>query len=347
MIRPLHPEDGPALFRLFGQPTPLTCDYFDPGADLASFQTFAQGPAGDHHRLVAIGEEGLLGLGILELPSKARMAHLGKIRLLMPPETLVSDTGDDLLAALLDLADNWLNLRRVEVNVPTGASAVERSLRRFGFEVEGVKRSSLGPGPTFGDEIALARLRGFVDEVDAKRPPLVAPERAKPGRTLTSAIIRPMLSDDSDMLYEIFRAPENCRTTLQLPSQELWLTRQRVLDPPAGMIRLVATRDNRIIGMISLRPRQRRCREHIGGIGMMVHPDFWGLGVGSRLMEALLDRAEKSLNLARIELEVHTDNPAGIRLYEKFGFVIEGTKRFHSYGGGGWSDTYFMARLIS
>jgi putative acetyltransferase len=80
---------------------------------------------------------------------------------------------------------------------------------------------------------------------------------------------------------------------------------------------------------------------------MMVHPEFWGLGIGSLLMKAILEQAERRLGLTRIELQVHTDNVAGIRLYDNFGFVIEGTKRLHSYGDGGWVDTYLMARLTN
>ena len=78
----------------------------------------------------------------------------------------------------------------------------------------------------------------------------------------------------------------------------------------------------------------------------MVHPDFWGLGIGSRLMERTLELIDGQQNLKRVELQVHTDNPAGIRLYERFGFVVEGTKRFDTFGAGGWADTFFMARTI-
>ncbi|MGD8805826.1 MAG: GNAT family N-acetyltransferase [Chloroflexota bacterium] len=346
MIRPLHPDDASALHQLFHQPTPLSCDYFEPDAGYASFRDYTEMQASDKHRLAAVEDGRLVGLGVLEQSSRARMAHQGQIRLLMPPEALVSDAARDLLSALVELADNWLNLRRLEANSPIGIPALEALLRQFGFEPEGLMRKTLGPGPTFGDELALARLRGLRVGVDSLRPPTIVPPRKQDRRASSKSTIRPMASDDIEALYEVFRAPENCRTTLQLPSQELWLTRQRVLDPPAGMIRLVAECDGRAIGMISLRPRRQPCRAHIGGIGMMVHPDYWGLGIGSSLMEAILDWADRKLSLTRIELQVHTDNAAGIRLYEKFGFAIEGTKRFQTYGDGGWIDTYFMARII-
>ncbi|MBN1565512.1 MAG: GNAT family N-acetyltransferase, partial [Anaerolineae bacterium] len=84
---------------------------------------------------------------------------------------------------------------------------------------------------------------------------------------------------------------------------------------------------------------------HVADLGMMVHADYQGRGVGSALMVAALDLAENWLNISRIELTVYTDNAVAIALYEKFGFEIEGTLRDYAFRGGKYSDTYLMARL--
>jgi L-phenylalanine/L-methionine N-acetyltransferase len=44
-------------------------------------------------------------------------------------------------------------------------------------------------------------------------------------------------------------------------------------------------------------------------------------------------------------LEVFVDNEPAIRLYKKFGFVIEGTLVAYAYRDGQYIDTYTMARL--
>jgi L-phenylalanine/L-methionine N-acetyltransferase len=63
------------------------------------------------------------------------------------------------------------------------------------------------------------------------------------------------------------------------------------------------------------------------------------------LMEAALDLADNWLDLTRIELSVYTDNAAGIALYKKFGFEIEGTHRRYAFRNGGYVDSYSMARI--
>jgi L-phenylalanine/L-methionine N-acetyltransferase len=61
---------------------------------------------------------------------------------------------------------------------------------------------------------------------------------------------------------------------------------------------------------------------------MAVSDDWQGKGVGTALMEATLDLANNWLDLTRIELEVFTDNQAGIALYKKFGSDKESTPTY-------------------
>jgi putative acetyltransferase len=67
--------------------------------------------------------------------------------------------------------------------------------------------------------------------------------------------------------------------------------------------------------------------------------------VGSALMAAMIELADGWLGLRRLELEVWADNPAAIHLYEKFGFVVEGTGRQFGRRAGALVDAHFMARL--
>jgi len=62
-------------------------------------------------------------------------------------------------------------------------------------------------------------------------------------------------------------------------------------------------------------------------------------------MQAMIDLADKRLNLSRLELEVYTDNEAAIHLYKKFDFVTEGTHHQFAFRDGVFVDVYAMARI--
>jgi putative acetyltransferase len=70
-----------------------------------------------------------------------------------------------------------------------------------------------------------------------------------------------------------------------------------------------------------------------------------GKGIGSLLMNGLLDWADNWIGLTRIELTVYTDNLRAIALYEKSGFIREGTHRAYALRGGRYVDAHAMARL--
>ena len=154
--------------------------------------------------------------------------------------------------------------------------------------------------------------------------------------------------EDYEELHRIFSGPMAIAGTLQLPlpSAEAW--RKRLAEPPEGLFSLVACADGEVVGSLGLetsptRPRMR----HVGSIGMAVRDDRQSKGVGTALMQAALDLADNWLNLTRSELHVYVDNAAGIALYEKFGFEIEGTHRRLAFRNGEYVDAYSMARLIS
>lgn len=167
----------------------------------------------------------------------------------------------------------------------------------------------------------------------------------KPAESLPNVTVRAFRMDDWRDVAELWQQPEVIWSTLRLPYQSLDDLRQRLGNPPERLRRLVAvTDDERVIGLLGLEVGHGR-RAHTGHIGMMVHPDFHNQGVGSALMQAAINLAERWLNLSRMELTVFTDNPAAIHLYEKLDFQIEGTLRRYAYRDGEYADVYMMARV--
>ena len=157
--------------------------------------------------------------------------------------------------------------------------------------------------------------------------------------------IRAAEPDDADDLALLFNAPGVVAGTLQLPFQSVEQRRERLEQPPPGTHNLVAVVDERVVGMLGLHVPQAPRRSHTASFGMAVHDDFQGQGIGSALMQAMLDLADNWLGLERLELFVYTDNQVAIHLYEKFGFQIEGTARGYALRAGQYVDAYMMARL--
>lgn len=68
--------------------------------------------------------------------------------------------GKALLGALIDAADNWLNIKRIELTVFTDNTPAIRLYEKFGFETEGVLKANAFKDGRFADAFAMARVRG-------------------------------------------------------------------------------------------------------------------------------------------------------------------------------------------
>lgn len=88
-------------------------------------------------------------------------------------------------------------------------------------------------------------------------------------------------------------------------------------------VMFVAKADGTIIGNASLSRLPRRM-SHRGEFCIAVVREYWGRGVGSLLLEAILTFARDN-SFEVLDLQVRSDNVRAIRLYEKFGFQKTGT----------------------
>lgn len=68
-------------------------------------------------------------------------------------------------------------------------------------------------------------------------------------------------------------------------------------------------------------------------------------GFGTEASKLLLRFAFETLRLNRVELEVYAFNPRAIRVYQRLGFVMEGTRREALYWDDEWIDAHIMAML--
>lgn len=82
----------------------------------------------------------------------------------------------------------------------------------------------------------------------------------------------------------------------------------------------IVRKDGKLVGSASFRGMERTRLKHRAEIGISLLKEVWGQGIGSMLMETLIDFAKTEAHVEIISLEVNSENTRAIRLYEKYGF---------------------------
>jgi L-phenylalanine/L-methionine N-acetyltransferase len=90
---------------------------------------------------------------------QGRRQHVGTIGMGVHDGYAGRGIGSALLAELVDIADNWLNIRRLELTVYTDNEPALRLYRRFGFVEEGTLRDFAYRDGRYVDAYSMARLR--------------------------------------------------------------------------------------------------------------------------------------------------------------------------------------------
>jgi len=87
-------------------------------------------------------------------------------------------------------------------------------------------------------------------------------------------------------------------------------------------------------------------RRTLWNLTIAVHPDYQGLGIGTRLCRSLIDEARKLGTIKRIELFCREDNHYAVRFYEKLGFQTEGILTNRLFVDGAYSNDLVMGYLL-
>lgn len=156
--------------------------------------------------------------------------------------------------------------------------------------------------------------------------------------------LRALRPDDAEALAALQNCPGFRHGTLRLPFTAPQDVRKWIEARAPGGLSLVGVLDGRLVASGGL-DRSIGRRAHAARLGMGVHDDVAGRGIGTALLRAILDAADNWLAIRRVELTVYTDNPRAIGLYERHGFQREGVLRQDAFRAGEYVDSLAMARL--
>jgi len=142
--------------------------------------------------------------------------------------------------------------------------------------------------------------------------------------TGTAVTIRPMVKEDEGKLYAFFgRVPVEDRLFLRDD-----VSRRDVIDAWAReldyekVLPLVAEVGDNIVGDASLHRRKAGWTSHVGKVRIVVDKDYRGKGLGTRMIEELIDFAKKA-GLELLVAEVMENQKTALAAFKHLGFEKE------------------------
>lgn len=118
---------------------------------------------GNNHQFVAVCKDAdshrrVVATAGLAISGSVRRRHCGSIGIMVHKDYQNAGIGTALMSALLDMADNWLMLVRVELTVFADNEHAIHLYEKMGFEREGLLHMSAIRGGEYTDELTMARI---------------------------------------------------------------------------------------------------------------------------------------------------------------------------------------------
>lgn len=145
-IRRTQVSDAAAMARIMSHPEVLPGLLQMPHASEEQWKqrlsdNLAPGRGQDLHLGAAIGGELVGNAGLMAAGTSPRRRHAMHLGMAVAPAAQGRGVGTALMAALLDYADNWAQVLRIELGVFVDNERAIRLYQRHGFEIEGRQRA--------------------------------------------------------------------------------------------------------------------------------------------------------------------------------------------------------------
>jgi putative acetyltransferase len=160
VIRHTTPADATALFQLYSHAETQANTLHLPLQPPALWQERLQNIRPGEQRLVACIDGQIVGQLTLSVLEQARRRHTATLGMGVDPAFHRRGVGSALMAAMVDLCDNWLQVTRIELTVFADNVAAIGLYKKFGFEREGTARRHAMRNGELVDTDYMARLKG-------------------------------------------------------------------------------------------------------------------------------------------------------------------------------------------
>ncbi len=140
---------------------------------------------------------------------------------------------------------------------------------------------------------------------------------------------------------EVFQLTASHEFKMSLDQEKKWI--QSFLDS-TGKLLLVAEIENQIVGQLDFSSGHRQRISHTGDFGVSILKKYRNIGIGSLLLQTLIEWAKSTNQIEKINLQVHSTNIHAISAYKKNGFIVEGTRKNEiKYGDNNYVDSVLMS----
>jgi putative acetyltransferase len=159
--------------------------------------------------------------------------------------------------------------------------------------------------------------------------------------------IRKFRISDKEKLIEMYESLSDDAVRWGLPPYNRERLEKGWLSNLQNLIAIVAFYKDKIVGHAQIFKFPNPRRKGTGDLIIYLHQDFHNVGLGTAMLTKLIELAKEE-GLHRVGLDVIADNKPAIRLYQKFGFKVEGVKKEAYFGEDGkYHDELVMGLILA
>jgi putative acetyltransferase len=159
IVRAQEPTDAEAMLKVIHGEKAYSGTLQLPFFSLDAMKKRVSTPFEGGYILVAEVDGEVVGSIGLHIGSNMRRRHVADIGMMVRDDMQGKGVGSALMAAIIDMAENWLQITRLELTVYTDNAAAIGLYQKFGFEIEGTHRKYAFRDGVYVDAHSMGRLK--------------------------------------------------------------------------------------------------------------------------------------------------------------------------------------------